>query len=210
MPANFFELLILFFFCFFRKRRAVSSGNSSSRGDAGVKDSAAKDSEVEVSDSGGFGASLFEESSGLVGSFGTVDAAASFRASRRRARRVFFLFLSSFFFLLSLPQLARVVVLRQLSGGAEKGEGTLSSGLWGDAGGFGVAGSRGDAGPAVIKLIVVERRKEAPQGSRVSRPVVVERRAQGEEEGAVHRCSLYWRCVLLSFDVRVKGVASEV
>ena len=91
-----------------------------------------------------------------------------------------------------LPQLARVVVLRQLSGGAEEGEGTLSSGLWGDAGGFGVAGSRGDAGPPVIiKVVAVERRKQAPQGSRVSRPVVVERRAQveqqeREEEGAVH------------------------
>ena len=140
------------------------------------------------------------------------------RLSGRRgvARGAFFFFsLSSFFFLLLLPQLARVVVLRQLPGGAEESEGTLSCGLWGVAGGFGVAGSRGDAGPPVIKVVVVERPKEAPQGPRVSRPVMVERRAQvkkqeREEEGGVHRCSLYWRYVLLSFDVRVKGVASEV
>ena len=56
-----------------------------------------------------------------------------------------------------------------------------------------------------MKVVVVER----PQGSPVSRPVVVERRAQveqeqREEEGGVHRCSLYWRCVLVLFDVRVK------
>ena len=44
---------------------------------------------------------------------------------------------------------------------------------------------------------------------------MVERRAQVEQEQrkaerAVHRCSLYWRYVLLSFDVRVKSIASEV
>ena len=101
------------------------------------------------------------------------------RGVARGAFFFFFFFFVVFFFVLLLPQLARVVVLRQLSGGAEEGEGTLSSGLWGDAGSFGVAGSRGDAGPPVtMKVVAVERRKEAPQGSRVSRPVVVERRAK--------------------------------